>query len=106
MAEFVKVARVDEVPPGSLKQVVVGTATLCLANVGGQFYAIGDECTHQGGPLSEGILEGHVVTCPWHAAEFDVRTGSALALPAVEPVAVHEVKVEGGDVLVATEPRR
>lgn len=105
MAEFVKVAQVDEVPPGSLKQIVVGTATLCLANVDGQFYAIGDTCTHQEGPLSEGTLEGPVVTCPWHAAEFDVRTGAVLALPAAEPVPAYDVRVEGSDVLVATEPR-
>ncbi len=105
MAEFVKVARVGEIPPGSVKQVVVGAATICVANVDGQLYAIGDTCTHQEGPLSEGTLEGHVVTCPWHAAEFDVRSGAVLALPAAEPVPAYDVKVEGGDVLVATEPR-
>ncbi len=106
MAEYVKVARVDEIAPGSMKLVVVNGVPVCLANLEGQIHAIGDTCTHEGGPLSEGTLEGHVVACPWHGAEFDVRTGAVLAMPAVEPVPSYDVKVEAGDVLVATEPRR
>jgi 3-phenylpropionate/trans-cinnamate dioxygenase ferredoxin subunit len=57
-------------------------------------------CTHDGGPLAEGELSDHVITCPRHGARFDIRTGKALSFPATQPTPVHEVKVEGGDVFV------
>ena len=63
-------------------------------------YAIDDVCTHDGGPLGEGQLEGFTIACPRHGAKFDVRDGRALTMPATKPTVAHEVKVEGDDVYV------
>lgn len=104
MAEFVKVARVSEVPPGTMKGVEVNGVGVALCNVEGAFYAVRDECTHEEFPLSAGELEERVVTCPLHGAQFDVTTGRVKALPAVVPVQTYPVKVEGDEVYVATEP--
>ena len=79
--EYTKVAQTDEVPPGSMKQVEVGGDPVALINVDGEFYAIGGECTHAGGLLSEGILEGHQVECPLHGGIFNVKTGDAESPP-------------------------
>ncbi len=104
MAEFGTVAKVSEVGPGRLKQVELGDAKpICLANVGGAFYAISGECSHMGGPLAEGELEGTIVTCPWHGAMFDVTSGEVLGPPADNSVAKYEVRVEGDEVQVALD---
>ena len=100
MAEFFKVAKVSEIPPGGKKLVEVDFVSVALFNVDGDFYAIEDVCTHDGGPLAEGELEGDEVACPRHGARFSVRTGQPLCMPAVEPVDCYEVKVEGEDILV------
>ena len=104
MAEFKTVATVSDVGPGQLKHVELDDGTqICLANVAGNFYAIGGECTHMGGPLGEGELNGTLVTCPWHAGDFDVMTGEAKGMPADDPVSKYEVRVEGHEVQVAVE---
>jgi 3-phenylpropionate/trans-cinnamate dioxygenase ferredoxin component len=100
MAKFVKVARVEDIAPGEKRIFEVDGTLVVVINLDGQFYAIEDVCTHDGGPLGEGRLEGAQIICPRHGARFDVRTGDALTLPAFEPVPTFEVKVEGGDVLV------
>ncbi len=100
MGEFVKVAEVEDVAPGSGILVELDGEPIALFNVDGTFYAIGDTCTHSGGPLSEGDLDGAVVTCPWHGAEFDVTTGEVTSPPASEPVPSYRVKVEGSDILI------
>ena len=73
---------------------------IAIANVGGSFCAFADECTHDGGPLSEGDLEGDIVTCPWHFSRFNVRTGEIIDSPAEETITVFETKVEGDAVFV------
>ena len=100
MAKFVKVARVEDIAPVEKRIFEVDGTLVVVINLDGQFYAIEDVCTHDGGPLGEGRLEGAQIICPRHGARFDVRTGDALTLPAFEPVPTFEVKVEGGDVLV------
>ena len=100
MPRYVKVARADEIPPGEKKIVEVDGLLVVLVNLDGEFYAIEDVCTHDGGPLGEGELEGHELICPRHGARFDVRTGEALTLPAFEPAPTYEVRLENGDVLV------
>ena len=95
-----RVAAVQEVPPGRAKQVKVGKKTIALFNVGGTFYAIDDTCPHRGAPLSEGEVEGTTVTCPWHAASFDLTTGAHLCPPASSGVACYKVQVVGDDVQV------
>ena len=102
MAEFRTVAKASEVAPGSLKQIELEDgAQVCLANVGGTFYAINGECSHMGGPLGEGELDGTTLTCPWHSAEYDVTTGKMLSPPAESDQAKYEVRLEGEDVQVA-----
>ena len=100
MAGFVKVAKTNEVAPGQGKMVEVSGKKIALFNVEGSFYAIDDTCTHRGGPLSEGVLEGKQVTCPWHGARFDVTTGVVLGAPAPQGVARYNVRVEGSDIEV------
>lgn len=100
MAGFVKVAKADEIAPGQGKMVEVNGKKIALFNVEGAFYAIDDTCTHRGGPLSDGVVDGKEVTCPWHGAKFDVTTGKVLGPPAAAGVARFGVRVEGNDVEV------
>jgi 3-phenylpropionate/trans-cinnamate dioxygenase ferredoxin component len=104
MAKFVKVARVDEIRPGEKKIVEVEGTLAVVTNLDGQFYAIEDVCTHDGGPVGEGELDAETgeIRCPRHGARFDLRTGAALSLPAFEPVTTYEVRVEDGNVMVET----
>ena len=94
------VAKVSEIAPGTTRRVVVDSAEILLCNVDGKIYAIEDVCTHDGGPLDQGTLEGEHVICPRHGATFDVRTGDALTLPAVVPVMTFEVSLEGDEIYV------
>lgn len=104
---FIKVAETSDVAPGQIKAVKVGEKEILIANVGGAYYAIGNRCTHRGGELAKGTLEGSVVTCPRHKSKFDVKTGKVISGPKVplihpkikdEPV--YTVKVEGKDILL------
>jgi nitrite reductase (NADH) small subunit len=99
VGQLYTVARVDEVPPGTAREVHAGDRRVALYNVGGTFYATQGECLHLKGPLGNGDLDGWVITCPWHGWQYDVRTGEnefdrALALQTLE------VLVEDGDVKV------
>jgi 3-phenylpropionate/trans-cinnamate dioxygenase ferredoxin subunit len=98
---FVTVAKVGEIPEGGIKVVRVGDQSLALFHVEGSYHALEDVCTHDGGPLAEGILEDHVIECPRHGARFDVRTGAVLSLPAIEPVPRFDVRVIGDEIQVA-----
>ena len=95
MTKEIEVAKVSEIAPGSAKQVEVDGEAVAIFNVGGQFYAIGDTCTHAQASLSEGEVENLEVTCPWHGAKFDLKTGKNLCMPAVEPVQTYGLKIEG-----------
>jgi 3-phenylpropionate/trans-cinnamate dioxygenase ferredoxin subunit len=101
MAEFVKVASRGELPPGGKALTEVDGRPIAVFNVDGRFYAVDDVCTHDGGPLAEGVLDGFEIQCPRHGARFDVRSGEALCLPAFEPVTAHRVEVRGDDIYVA-----
>jgi 3-phenylpropionate/trans-cinnamate dioxygenase ferredoxin subunit len=103
MSHFIPVAKVSDVPdPGKLL-VEVDDRMIALFHVGGQFYAIDDVCTHDGGPLAEGQLCGYEIACPRHGAKFDIRTGAALTMPAIKPTRSYIVKVQGDDVLVQAD---
>ena len=102
-AGFERVASLAELPSGTLKGVRAGAIAIALCNVEGEIFAVEDNCSHQHYPLSRSELEEGVITCDWHGARFDVRTGDPLALPAVMPVRTFEVRVEGGEVFVRTE---
>ena len=95
MAEFVKVAKASEIAPGEARAVEAGGKRIAIFNVEGTYHAIDDTCTHRGGPLSEGIVVGTEVTCPWHGAVFDVTTGSVLGPPAPKDVTRYAVRIEG-----------
>jgi 3-phenylpropionate/trans-cinnamate dioxygenase ferredoxin subunit len=94
-----RVASVADVIPGTTLRVEAGGAEMLLCNVDGTIYAIEDVCTHDGGALDQGELEGCCVVCPRHGATFDVRSGAA-TMPAVMPVATFPVEVRGDDVYV------
>src|SRR5271157_5935047 len=103
MPSFVKVSTGTEMPPGSKKLAEIDGRPIAVFNVAGAFHAIDDVCTHDGGPLAEGELVGCEIECPRHGARFDVRTGQALCMPAIEPVAVHAVELRGESVFVAID---
>lgn len=101
MSEYVIVAKTADVVPGTAIVVDVEDLAIALAHVDGEgFYAIDDLCTHDGGPLGEGDLDGASIECPRHGALFDVRTGAALTLPAIVPVSTYEVRVVGDDIQI------
>jgi ferredoxin-NADP reductase/nitrite reductase/ring-hydroxylating ferredoxin subunit len=98
--DFVKVADTKNIQPSHMKEVHVDGENICLVNVDGKYYAIGSICTHEGGPLADGTLEGYEVECPWHGSKFDVRTGEVTNPPASEPEPSYEVKVDGSNILI------
>ena len=100
MGEFIKVAQTKDIAAGTGILVELEGERIALFNENGTFYAIGDICTHAGGPLSEGDLDGDTVTCPWHLAQFNVKTGEVVSPPATDPVPSYRVKVEGEDILI------
>ena len=97
---YVKVAETKDIQASQMKAVDVGDDKVCVANVNGQYYAIGNICTHMGGPLAEGKLEEYIVQCPWHGSRFDIRSGEVVRPSAMSPEPKYEVKVEGNDILV------
>jgi 3-phenylpropionate/trans-cinnamate dioxygenase ferredoxin subunit len=100
VAEFVKVAKVAEIIPGKRKLIDLEEITVALFNINGKYYCIEDVCTHDGGPLAEGVLGGFEIECPRHGALFDVRDGSVISMPAVVPVPHYEVKIVGEDIYI------
>ena len=100
---FVKAASVDEVPHRGVVDIEVGGEKLVLIGTGdGAYYALKDQCSHEDYPLSDGELmaDDERIECIYHGAKFNVKTGKAVALPAIRPVPSYEVKVEDGDILV------
>ncbi len=94
------VARASDVAPGTTRRVELGGEAVLLCNVDGTLYAIEDVCTHDGGELDQGELEGCRIECPRHGAYFDVRNGDALTFPAVIPLRTYGVRVVDGDVFI------
>ena len=95
------VATADELQDGQTKEVSVGKRKVLLVRLEGKFYAIGATCSHYDGPLAEGAVCGHRVTCPWHQASFDLTTGDLLEPPALSGVPRFDVSVEGRDIVVS-----
>jgi nitrite reductase/ring-hydroxylating ferredoxin subunit len=100
MSSLVKVAETKDVAPGTGRVVEAAGRSIALFNLSGTFHAIDNTCPHAGGPLGEGTLAGEVVTCPWHDAKFNVKTGDVLGPPARNGVRSFPVRVQGNDVLV------
>ena len=100
MSGFEPVARADDIPPGTGKQLLLGDHVIALFNVEGTFYAMDGVCLHRGGPVGEGDLEGTIVTCPWHGFQYDVTTGRNVMDPDIG-LQPYKVDVTDGVVSVA-----
>jgi len=100
MTEWVDVARAEELAPGDYEIVDIDDVEIAVINCDGEFYAIEDVCTHDGGVLTGGEIEDCQIECPRHGARFDIATGKALSAPAYEPVATFPVRVHDGVVQV------
>jgi len=100
MSDWVHVARTEELKPGEYRVVEVEGALIAVFNLDGRYYAIEDVCTHDGGTLTGGDIEGEEIVCPRHGARFSIKTGDVLAPPAYEPVYSFPVRVEAGMVQV------
>lgn len=97
-----KIASASDIAPGTTRRVVVEGQEILICNVDGNFFAIEDVCTHDGGPLDQGDLEDACIVCPRHGATFDVRTGAALTLPAVVPLVTFAIEVVGDDICLVS----
>ncbi len=100
MGNLVEVAKTDDLEPGQGMLVEVEGKEIALFNCDGNYYAIDNECTHVGGPLCEGEIEGDVVICPWHGAEFSIKTGEVQCAPAERPVKSYKVLVDGNRIKI------
>lgn len=100
---FYAVADVSEVPNGERIFLTIGEENIVVFNIAGKLFAMGDVCTHDGGPLGEGELDGYEVICPRHGAHFDVRTGKALTLPAFIDAPYYPVRISGSDIEVGIQ---
>ena len=98
--EYVEIAPVSELPNGERLFIEVGDKALVIFNIAGQYFAIGDICSHDEGPLGDGDLEGFNIVCPRHGAEFDVRTGKVIQMPAVVDIPAYPVQVRDGQIFV------
>jgi nitrite reductase/ring-hydroxylating ferredoxin subunit len=96
---FQRLVSLDELPPGSLLEIVRGNDLYAICNVNGEVRAMAGVCPHHGGPLGQGALDEGLVTCPWHAWQFDPGTGACVFNDAVR-VPVYPVRIEGGEILV------
>lgn len=101
MADFIKVAALDDVDEGEMYPIEVDGEPVCLTRIDGTIYAFTDNCTHISGPLNEGDLDGCVVTCPWHGAQFDVRNGKVVRGPARQDLYTYPVKVEDNTIFIS-----
>ena len=98
--EYIEIAPASELPNGERLFVDLGDKPIVIFNIAGQFFAIGDVCTHDDGPLGDGVIEGNNIVCPRHGAEFDVRTGKAMQMPAVIDIPAYPVQVRDGIIFI------
>ncbi len=97
---YIKVGQLSDFPAGKIKKVQVGGDDVLVVNIDGKLHAMTATCTHRGGPLHEGELDGTIVICPWHGGQFDVTTGKVVSPPPMKDEIPFEVKVQGSDVLL------
>ena len=100
MSDFTRICKTSDIPDPGKAVFEVEDRFVVVFHLDGAFYALDDCCTHDGGPLGEGEIEGFQIICPRHGARFDIHTGQVMAMPAVTPTPAHDVKVEGDDVWV------
>ena len=97
---FYALGPASDIPVGERIFIELDDQPIVILNVSGKFYAIGDVCTHDEGPLGDGDLEGFHIVCPRHGAEFDVRNGKAMLMPAVVDIPAYPVKVKDGAIFI------
>jgi nitrite reductase/ring-hydroxylating ferredoxin subunit len=104
---YIKIAEKSEIPVGKMKKFVSQGKEILIANVNGNFYAISNKCTHAGGDLSQGTLEGNIVTCPKHKSKFDVTTGKVVSPPKmglfhlkIKDAQSYTLKIENENILI------
>lgn len=105
MADFVKVAELEQLPEGGTLAIELEDGLrICLANSEGEIYAIADRCTHRDFPMANGSVHGGAtIECAWHGARYDMKSGKAIRLPAIKPIKTYEVRIEGNDIMVAAD---
>jgi 3-phenylpropionate/trans-cinnamate dioxygenase ferredoxin subunit len=91
--EFLEIAPISELPDGERLFVEIGGKPIVIFKIAGQYFSIADVCSHDDGPVGEGQLEGYKITCPRHGAQFDVRTGKVIQMPAVVDIPAYPVRV-------------
>lgn len=106
MSKLIKIAKMSELAPGQFKSVEIEGERIALFNANGKLYALKDICTHDGGILTGGTVRGHIVECPRHGAQFDIRTGAVVRMPAYVSVETFTVHVEGEEVFVKLDQRK
>lgn len=100
MGEYISALKRNEIPEGTAKTVEVKGKQVAVFNVGGNYSVIDEQCTHRGGPISEGERNENVVTCPWHGATFDITSGKALSGPTSKDLTCYKVRVQGDDIQI------
>lgn len=96
MSKFYTVGKAKDIEPGQVTYVEIDDYRLAICNLNGKIYAFENTCTHDGGPLNQGHLEGDVIECPRHGGRFNVQTGKAVRMPAVAPIETYPVRIENG----------
>ncbi len=100
MNDFVVAANIADIPDSGKLCIELDDRYVVIVRIDGEYYCLDDVCTHDGGTLGEGELDGFCITCPRHGAQFDVRDGRAVTMPATEPTGSHAVRIEGDTILV------
>ncbi|MGR3318259.1 MAG: Rieske (2Fe-2S) protein [Candidatus Anammoxibacter sp.] len=103
MEDYKKIANVNDLNDGEVKKIEFDDKAIALFKIDGNYFAIDDTCTHQKASISEGEIDGDIVSCPHHGARFDIKTGQALSLPAMFPLKKYQVKVDGNDIKIALD---
>jgi len=100
MLGFIKLASINDVKPNSMTGVTINDHKILLANVNGNYYAIGNKCMHRGCTLSEGELNAETVVCPCHGSTYELKTGNFITGPTKKPEPAYELKVENNSILI------
>ena len=97
---FVEIAKTDEISDGQMKGIKINEKNILVTNIAGKYYAMGAKCTHAGGDLSKGKMDGNIVICPRHGAKFEIITGKPISGPAKQSVPIYQVKIQGKSILI------
>ncbi|MGR3178664.1 MAG: non-heme iron oxygenase ferredoxin subunit [Candidatus Anammoxibacter sp.] len=103
MEDYKKIANVNDLNDGEAKKIEFDGKAIALFKIDGNYFATDDTCTHEKASISEGEIDGDIVSCPHHGARFDIKTGQALSLPAMFPLKTYQIKVDGNDIKIALE---